>query len=416
MQSAQPEDPTLRIAIHCKRRLFRDALTNCLAGDPEFTVVGHVADTQNLIELCALSRPDVVFFDASDGLPDGLDALRALRSRFPGTEVVLAYERLAPSDLAVAVRAGVDTLIPYSHGLDALFAVLRRSLPTADRGKEALSQLDREILALVGTGHSVDRIATLLRVSKGTVESSKRRIYHKLAVSGQSQAMARVTALGLLGRAAGGADRASLPNDHMLVLLRGEGELLREYVMPALAAHGVPAIVDKPDRPHPGPGLLVLVDPAPECWPGADDPPNIMALVRTSPMPRTEVIEALDRGVSAVVEADCVQPENLVAVLTLAAQGHVVLAVPEARAMVGAVDTLRGETHRGLPDLTARECDILRSIARGHTVRQTARILGIAEKTVENIQTRLFRKLGVHNRPAALTVADALGLIDLINE
>jgi two-component system nitrate/nitrite response regulator NarL len=63
-------------------------------------------------------------------------------------------------------------------------------------------------------------------------------------------------------------------------------------------------------------------------------------------------------------------------------------------------------------ELTARECDILHSIAEGHTVRQTARTLGIAAKTVENTQARLFRKLGARNRPAALTTAHAIGLLE----
>ena len=63
-----------------------------------------------------------------------------------------------------------------------------------------------------------------------------------------------------------------------------------------------------------------------------------------------------------------------------------------------------------LPELTARESDILRLGARGCSIRQTARLLGIAPKTVENIQTRLFRKLGVRNRAGAVAVANALGL------
>jgi DNA-binding NarL/FixJ family response regulator len=67
--------------------------------------------------------------------------------------------------------------------------------------------------------------------------------------------------------------------------------------------------------------------------------------------------------------------------------------------------------NRLAPDLTARECDILRSIACGHTVRETARTLGIAAKTVENAQSHLFRKLGAHNRPSALVVAHSLGLL-----
>ena len=56
--------------------------------------------------------------------------------------------------------------------------------------------------------------------------------------------------------------------------------------------------------------------------------------------------------------------------------------------------------------------DILASIADGHTVRQTARTLGIATKTVENTQARLFRKLGARNRAGVLTIAYRLGLID----
>jgi ATP/maltotriose-dependent transcriptional regulator MalT len=50
-------------------------------------------------------------------------------------------------------------------------------------------------------------------------------------------------------------------------------------------------------------------------------------------------------------------------------------------------------------------------MAQGHSIRQTARALGIAPKTVENVQTRLFRKLGVRNRSGALAVADAFGLL-----
>ena len=55
--------------------------------------------------------------------------------------------------------------------------------------------------------------------------------------------------------------------------------------------------------------------------------------------------------------------------------------------------------------------DILSSMAQGHSIRPAARAFGIAPKTVENVQTRLFRKLGVRNRSGALAVADAFGLL-----
>jgi DNA-binding CsgD family transcriptional regulator len=55
--------------------------------------------------------------------------------------------------------------------------------------------------------------------------------------------------------------------------------------------------------------------------------------------------------------------------------------------------------------------DIAASLARGHSIRQTARALGISPKTVENTQTRLFRRLGVRNRAEALGALEALGLL-----
>ncbi|WP_188316719.1 response regulator transcription factor [Solihabitans fulvus] len=66
----------------------------------------------------------------------------------------------------------------------------------------------------------------------------------------------------------------------------------------------------------------------------------------------------------------------------------------------------------GPPSLTSRDRDILASIARGESVRQTANALGIAMKTVQSEQRNLFFKLGVANRAEALFRARALGLVD----
>jgi DNA-binding NarL/FixJ family response regulator len=68
-----------------------------------------------------------------------------------------------------------------------------------------------------------------------------------------------------------------------------------------------------------------------------------------------------------------------------------------------------GDAHQ---NLTRRERDILDSIARGESVRQTAQALGIAVKTVQSEQRQLFSKLGARNRPQALTNARGLGLVD----
>ena len=98
--------------------------------------------------------------------------------------------------------------------------------------------------------------------------------------------------------------------------------------------------------------------------------------------------------------------------LTLTASGHLTVSSTMADRLVAGVRARAGDPTDALPDLTPRERDILNSIASGDTVRQTARTLGIAQKTVENIQARLFRKLGVRNRSGAVALAHSLGLLD----
>jgi DNA-binding NarL/FixJ family response regulator len=120
-----------------------------------------------------------------------------------------------------------------------------------------------------------------------------------------------------------------------------------------------------------------------------------------------DVVDGLGRGLAAVIGADRVA-EDLVPAITLAARGYLALDANRVRMLLAN----QRRDRDGLPALTARESDILRSIAAGHTVRQTARSLGIAEKTVENTQARLFRKLGAHNRAGALAAAHGWGLIE----
>lgn len=122
-----------------------------------------------------------------------------------------------------------------------------------------------------------------------------------------------------------------------------------------------------------------------------------MILVHNRPLGAPELAEALASGVNAFVAAEQAR-EQFVTVLRLVTQGCVVADSATMRPIIRAIRA-RVSRWQDLPDLTVREHDILRCIAAGKSIRQTGRALGIAPKTVENVQTGLFRKLGVH-KPA----------------
>ena len=61
--------------------------------------------------------------------------------------------------------------------------------------------------------------------------------------------------------------------------------------------------------------------------------------------------------------------------------------------------------------LTARETDVLRLVATGHSNKQIAVHLGIGEATVKTHLLKAFDKLGVADRTHAVTIARERGLL-----
>ncbi|HBY09384.1 MAG TPA: DNA-binding response regulator [Chloroflexi bacterium] len=62
-------------------------------------------------------------------------------------------------------------------------------------------------------------------------------------------------------------------------------------------------------------------------------------------------------------------------------------------------------------DLTAREIEVLESVALGETSKQIALHLGITERTVKAHLTSIYQKLGVDSRAAAVSEAMKLGIL-----
>ncbi len=402
---------TVRVAVQSSQRLLRDTLAACLSIRPDVTVVGRVAAADEIVDLCELSSPDVVIMDAGRGLGEMAGRVRTLVRRFPELNVIVVYRDASEEDLAAACRAGVFSLVPESHGLAAVLAQVRRRKARHARegqrspGRQGLTDRELEIVVLTGSGHIVPEIAALLGISPQRVENLKRRVYAKLDVSSGAHAVARAASLGMLDREAPPVPRRPAPEGEAGVLSVVCGQPGRALDRVVGDAHWA--------RWHRGPLVAVLVDPAQRDWDLVAGLAIPAILVHSKPFDSPELASALATGASALVAADRID-DHFLAVLRMVSQGYLVVDSRPMRPLLGAA-RIRWDEHAtgpvGLPELTSRESDILSSMAQGHSIRQTARALGIAPKTVENVQTRLFRKLGVRNRSGALAVADAFGLL-----
>jgi DNA-binding NarL/FixJ family response regulator len=116
-----------------------------------------------------------------------------------------------------------------------------------------------------------------------------------------------------------------------------------------------------------------------------------------------DITRAVAAGATGYLLKDSTRQE-LAAAVRATARGETVLAARVAAKLAGRV---RGT---GL-ELTPRELEVLRCVAVGMSNPETGRHLYISEATVKSHVMRIFEKLSVSDRTAAVTVAIARGIL-----
>jgi DNA-binding NarL/FixJ family response regulator len=214
---------TVRVALGWHEPLLCGLLRRSLAARGALVVV-EATNADTLAVLVAAESPAVAILD--DGLLDhDDDVAAALVARLvsAGTAViVLTAEPLArrvlrllaagaagaldhdgtPDDLAEAILAaatGAAALDPRSAAW--LLGDWRNRSDSPDRSPTpgALSPRELEVLHLLAKGGTTRTIGSDLGVSPKTVENHKTRIFAKLGVRSQAEAVSTASTMGLLG-------------------------------------------------------------------------------------------------------------------------------------------------------------------------------------------------------------------------
>ncbi|MCA1845148.1 MAG: response regulator transcription factor, partial [Actinobacteria bacterium] len=192
------------------------------------------------------------------------------------------------------------------------------------------------------------------------------------------------------------------------ILVLGRHGVARDVLCHVLVANGARTVAAEELDGGTRPDVALLVEPNGRDWQAAAAAGARVVLVTADHLAERSVVEAVLRGADGVLHGDS-GPDHVLAAVRAVAGGETYLHPASVRALC---DSLRScAAGHGIPRLTGRELDILSSVDRGESVKQTARTLAISVKTVENLQTRLFRKLGVRNRAQAVGHAHALGLL-----
>lgn len=136
--------------------------------------------------------------------------------------------------------------------------------------------------------------------------------------------------------------------------------------------------------------------------------PTVRVLMLASVQTDGSVVEALRAGAWGYVLKDAGRA-GVIEAIKRTAEGRHVLSHDGQRAVVTAALGRAEEEH--LPaGLSARQFQILRLMTLGLELKQIARELGMAEKTVRNQASLMYAKLRVHDRAQAILYALHKGL------
>ncbi|MFC2059763.1 response regulator [Chloroflexota bacterium] len=137
---------------------------------------------------------------------------------------------------------------------------------------------------------------------------------------------------------------------------------------------------------------------------------KVRILVLTQYDNREYILSSIKAGAAGYVPKKALGSELISAIRTVC-KGNSFLYPSAASALI--TDYLRRTDEDPFDRLTAREREILKLIAEGHTSREIAAMLFVALKTVLGHRAKIMQKLDIHNRTELIRYAMRKGLVSM---
>jgi DNA-binding NarL/FixJ family response regulator len=199
----------IRVLLVDDHAVVRRGLLGFLELLDDITVVGEADNGRTALEVARSVQPDVVLMDLLMPEVDGIAATASIKSEMPDVEVVALTSFVEEARVTAALEAGASGFILKDAEADDVANAIRaayrgevhldpavagllarrvRERASAPLAQEALTDREREVLALVARGLSNKAIAERLAITERTARTHVSNILGKLGLASRTQA------------------------------------------------------------------------------------------------------------------------------------------------------------------------------------------------------------------------------------
>jgi two-component system response regulator NreC len=195
-----------KVLIAEDHTIVRQGLSALINRQPDMAVVGEAGDGKEAVEKTKALCPDVVLMDIAMKHMNGLEATARIKKMAPEVKVLVLTMYENEEYIFQILRAGASGYLLKEAAMNDLISaikavkkgesylspsiskkVIEDYIRRAELGEKAtindiLSDREREILQLIAEGHTYDDIASILCISKKTVETHRANIMDKLNI------------------------------------------------------------------------------------------------------------------------------------------------------------------------------------------------------------------------------------------
>ena len=221
--------PSVTLVLADDHPIVRHGLRMVLEAEPDFQVLGEVADGLLVLETVQRLRPDVLILDVMLPGRNGLQIVRQVAEVSPQTRTVMLSMYSAEAYILEALRSGAMGYVLKSASANLLVEAVRTVLngrrylspPFSERAIElyvqrtdtgtldvydTLTKREAEIFRWIAQGYKNAEISSQLSISPRTVEVHRARIMQKLDISSPRELIRFALQRGILTEAATGSE------------------------------------------------------------------------------------------------------------------------------------------------------------------------------------------------------------------